>query len=80
MKNLILCLLFITTVALAGDQPRPRFEKLYEEEISGKVVQQMTVFHDKESGVEFICAESIRATGYAYAPTVSCWNTGRIWK
>jgi hypothetical protein len=48
--------------------PRPRFEKLYNE---GK----FNVWHDRETGQEIVCVEQYGSRD----PSNSCWITGRKW-
>ena len=54
--------------------PRPRFETVYIEKHpeQGTFVDQVEVWHDKETGQEIVCVEGYRRG--------SCYLTGRVWK
>lgn len=51
--------------------PRPRFEQIYEESVGHST---FSVYHDKESGQEFVC-------NYGLVDSArTCWPSGRSWK
>lgn len=56
--------------------PRPRFEMLMKEELGDTT--WFEVFHDRESGVEFIC-HNHRHSASAVGMGESCVLTGRKW-
>lgn len=71
----------------AAQVVRPRFEQIYNEFIdppddgnspNKTILRNFEVWHDRESGQEFICADPMTSLASAYK--VSCWPTGRNWK
>jgi hypothetical protein len=65
---------FVSAISVkAGSNQRPRFEQIYTENHGevGTNLYEFEVWHDKETGQEFICARSLREE--------SCWLTGRSW-
>jgi hypothetical protein len=88
MRKVVLAvLIFVGAVALYASYPpslvtppRPRFEAIYWEGAQNKnMIAAFEVWHDKESGQEFICARSYyNGLGTAQVP-ISCWPTGRTW-
>jgi hypothetical protein len=63
------------TVKAQDTRSRPRFERIYSERTEG-VVDKMTVYYDKETGNEIICAYM---SGF-HEGSISCFQTGRSWK
>jgi hypothetical protein len=73
-------------VSHAHAQQRPRFELLLIEKPEGyngkfnsdnrTEVRRFEVWHDRESGVEFVCTSENADEGFQ----VSCFPTGRNWK
>ena len=57
----------------------PRFEHIYSEEVNdGRIDNNLSVYHDKASGAEFICAYDIYQH-LAVPQPQSCFLTGRKW-
>lgn len=91
MRKLAIILLLILIAAAAvidiigfvavvrADGPT-RFEQLLWERVNDKAdaVKGFEVWHDKESGQEFICA--VASSTITSRDKVSCFPTGRNWK
>lgn len=69
--------------AVGGAKEKYRFEEL-QWQTTDSFVNTFTVWHDKESGIEFICAKSWNVVnGWnqpVSSPSISCFPTGRSWK
>ena len=79
MKKLLIifCTLIASICVSQGyNKYNKRFERLYIENTEEGPISVFQVFHDRESGVEFICATDKSPTSW---PT-TCFLTGRKWK
>lgn len=78
MKKILIALLLFTAAASAGNSDD--MQQLQDYGYVGSSTKGGLYFarwHDKQSGVEFICAENSRWNNDS---SVSCFPTGRNWK
>ena len=73
-KKIIAAAIVILVGCTIYAQTQPRFERLLKERHDE--YHDFQVWHDRESGVEFICVYS----GVNMGNSVSCFPTGRNWK
>lgn len=80
MKMIILSALGLALVSgIAIGQHTPRFELIYDEEVTSNIGMGMpsvfTVFHDKTTGQEIVCIMA----STSISGSSSCYLTGRKW-
>jgi hypothetical protein len=76
-KILYLVLAFAVGAVTMAALPRPRFERLYHQELEGPTTAETMIFdvvHDRETGQETVCARRVWDS-----QSVSCYLTGRSW-
>jgi len=83
-RKIAFAVVFLAGLAVGGDYPHPRFElKGYEQ--TNNYDNELTiveVYHDKDSGIEFICASKLVDRDGQHdnrIPAISCFPTGRKW-
>lgn len=84
-RALVVIMFLLCAFALGQRGSTKRFEEINAEvPNNGSVVTLITVWHDKESGAEFICAAGNQIRdGWnqpVQTPPISCFTTGRVWK
>lgn len=85
MKKILILAALMLGSSLLAQEPRPRFERLQREMAvpegeSAHVVQEFETYHDRETGIEFICARGFYSGGVQSNYSISCFPTGRKWK
>ncbi len=73
-KKILLAVALILTGYVLHAEVQPRFEQLLSENHGDYA--KIRVWHDRETGQEFICVYS----GVDLGNSVSCFATGRSWK
>lgn len=88
LTGLIIAFVIVSLCCIVADRAEmraqnygPRFNLIdveHERDETRSEISRFEVWHDRESGQEFICAFPV--TNMASAEKTSCWPTGRNWK
>jgi len=84
MKKAIVLFVLMLGLSATAQGPRPRFELLLRETVVPEkgethVVQEFETWHDRETGMEIICARGGYTDGIQGNYSISCFPTGRKW-